>query len=88
LKKGIQRREGAKNLPFPGNTARSIAVAGDTGLPGAGQAKTGRLLKRNIHLGKAARRGCIYGGHNPFNVTPQTWPLCVSENDDWDFPTC
>jgi hypothetical protein len=39
---------------------------GDTGLPGSGQAKTGRLLKRNIHLGKAPRRGCIYGGHNTF----------------------
>ncbi len=44
-----------------------------------------KLLERNVHLGIAARCGCIHGSYNPFHVTAQDRPLLIAENHKRDF---
>src|ERR1700733_460886 len=47
----------------------------------------GALLERDVHLGIAARCGCIDSGHNSFNVAAQNGPLSIAKNNDSDFPS-
>ena len=45
------------------------------------------LLERNFHFGITARRGCIHGGYDPFNVVAQSGPLLIADHHKRDFAT-
>jgi hypothetical protein len=46
----------------------------------------GALLRRDVHLGIAARRGRVHSGDNEFSVPAQSGPLLLADHDKCNSP--